>query len=121
MACSVDLKQAACTMRFEDKLRYKQIMQFLKVAKSTLIRWFSEYKREGQVGRKKRTEFYRKIDDTQLKNLVAQHTDWLLRDFAHYFQCSVQAVSKAFKRLGITRKKNKKGIKKLAPNNKKIS
>ena len=54
---------------------------------------------------------FKKIDPDKLKKYIEEHPDAYLREIAEEFGCSVNAVSKALKRLKITRKKRLYAIK----------
>lgn len=49
---------------------------------------------------------FKKIDLEKLKAYVAEHPDDTQEEVSIVFGCCPQAVSKAYKRLGITRKKD---------------
>jgi len=81
--------------------------EVFKVSTSTLQKWKSELKKEpGKLAYKKRKDTWKKIDPVKLKKYVAEHPDAYARETATEFGCSEWAINKAFKRLGITRKKN---------------
>ena len=48
---------------------------------------------------------FKKIDPEKLKAYIAEHPDDTQEEVSVVFGCCPQAVSKAYKRLGITRKK----------------
>jgi len=84
----------------------KEAAEVFKVNVSTLYKWKSQLKETGTLAPKKRMETYRKIDPEKLKRYNAEHPDAYLEETATEFGCTEAAVRKAFKRLGITRKKN---------------
>ena len=47
-----------------------------------------------------------KLDEHSLRSYIADNPDAYLQEIAEYFDVSIPAVHYAFKRLGITRKKN---------------
>ena len=49
---------------------------------------------------------HKKIAPEKLKAYVEEHPDEYQREMAEEFDCSVTAIQKALKRLGITRKKD---------------
>jgi len=73
--------------------------------------WRQKYKRTGEVKddplpRRK----HKKLDPEKLKIYVQDHPDAYLKEIGETFGCSDTAVRKAFKRIGITRKKRPGGI-----------
>lgn len=81
--------------------------EVFKVSTSTLQKWKSELKENpDRLAYKKRKETWRKIDPIKFKKYVEEHPDVYAWEIAAEFGCSEWAINKAFKRLGITRKKN---------------
>ena len=72
----------------------------------TLSKWKSQLKETGTLAPKKRKETWRKIDPERLQKYNEEHADAYLREIAEEFGCSDVALTKAFRRLKISRKKN---------------
>jgi len=85
---------------------YAKTAAVFKVNPSTLQRWKSQLKEAGTLEPKKRKETWRKIDPSKLKEFLKQHPDAYLKEIAEAFGCTDTAVTKALRRLKISRKKN---------------
>jgi len=73
--------------------------------------WRQKYKKTGEVKDDPRPQRkHKKLDPEKLKIYVQEHPDAYLKEIGEAFGCSDTAVQKAFKRLGITRKKRPSGI-----------
>jgi len=77
-----------------------------KVGTTTIKRWIKEQNETGKQEIKPRVGTPRKLDPVKLKAYISENPDRFLHEIADVFQCSAVAVFKAFKRYGITRKKN---------------
>ena len=84
----------------------KKTAAVFKVGTTTLQKWKSQLKENGNLGLKKRKQTFRKINPDELRKHVENYPDEYLREIATKFNCSAYAISKAFKRLQISRKKN---------------
>ena len=84
----------------------KETAKVFKVGTTTLLAWKAHLKESGSLVPKKRRETWRKIEPERLKEYVSQHPDVYLKEIAQEFNCSVNAISLALRRLKITRKKN---------------
>lgn len=76
-----------------------------KVSIPTIRDWEKQYKDKGNFEKKPLTRSFKKLDPEKLKAYVAVHPDAYQAEIAGIFGCTDTAVRKAFKRLGITRKK----------------
>ena len=73
--------------------------------------WRQKYKRTGEVKDDPPPQRkHKKLDPEKLKIYVQEHPDAYLKEIGEAFNCSDTAVRKAFKRVGITRKKRPDGI-----------
>ena len=105
---SYDIKYRQRAMEYwQDGHSKKATMSAFKVSSTTLQRWKMQLKESGGLSSKKRVETWRKIDPEKLKEYNNEHPDAYLEEIAKEFGCTEAAVRKAFKRLGITRKKNR--------------
>ena len=66
----------------------------------------STIKESGNLENKALNRPHKKIDPEKLRAYVEEHPDAYQRETAEEFDCSVTAIQKALKRLGITRKKD---------------
>ncbi|GHU80214.1 transposase [Clostridia bacterium] len=80
--------------------------EVFRVNPSTLQRWKSRLKETGKVEAKKRSQTWRKIEPSRLLEVMEEHPDAYLKEIVKEFGCSGVAISKALRRLKITRKKN---------------
>jgi transposase len=105
MSYDVKLRQRALEYWQEGHSR-EETARVFKVSHFTLQMWKSQLKETGTLEPKKRRETWRKIDPVRLAQYMKQHPDAYLREIAKEFGCSGVAISKALKRLKISRKKN---------------
>jgi transposase len=90
----------------------EEAQSVFKISVSAISSWRKKYKETGEVKddpRRQRT--YKKLDPEKLKAYVEEHPDAYLQEIGDAFGCSDTAVMKAFRRLGITRKKRRNGTK----------
>ena len=66
------------------------------------------YKETGDLFDKPLNRSFKKIDPVKLETYVKEHPNATQQEIADEFHCSNQAVSKALKRLGVTRKKTRR-------------
>ena len=82
-----------------------------KISMAAISSWRQKYKETGEVkDAPPRRKAFKKLDPEKLKAYVEKHPDAYLKEIGEAFGCSDTAVMKAFKRLGITRKKRQSGI-----------
>jgi len=82
-----------------------------KISMTAISSWRKKYKETGGVkDAPPRRKAFKKLDPDKLRAYVEEHPDAYLKEIGKAFGCSDTAVQKAFKRLGITRKKRPKGI-----------
>lgn len=80
----------------------------LKPSVSTIYRWRKQLRETGTLESREPQRNPRKLPDEELKSYIAEHPDAFFTEIAEHFKCSDEAVRKACKRLGITRKKKTK-------------
>jgi len=85
----------------------RKTAEVFKVSVSAIQEWKSQLKESGNLEPKKRVETWRKIDPDKLKHYNEEYPDAYLEEIAKEFGCTEAAIRKAFKRLKITRKKNR--------------
>ena len=111
---SVDLRERAVQYYLKGHT-YEQTATIFGVSKSAVCEWVHKYQETGNVNNKLLHRGFKKIDPEQLRKYVKEHPDDNQKEIAAYFGCSAQAVSKALKRNGITRKKKTRRYKEQDP------
>ena len=104
MSKSKDLRETAVAYQKEGHT-YEETAKVFGVVKSTVHRWVKQYEETGDLSNKPLNRSFKKIDPEKLKAYVAEHPDDTQEEISVVFGCCPQAVSKALKRNGITRKK----------------
>lgn len=110
MSKSKDLREAAVTYKLSGHT-LNETAQIFGVSKSAVSEWVRKYQETGDLSNKPLNRTFKKIDPDKLKEYVKQHPDDTQQEIANVFGCCNQAVSKALKRNGITRKKRHFAIK----------
>ena len=106
MAYSVDLRMAAVRHYKGSGDTFAETGKIFHVSESAVQRWVTQYEATGNVFDKPLNRGFKKIDPEKLRAYVKEHQDATQQEIADEFGCCNQAVSKALKRLNITRKKN---------------
>ncbi len=83
----------------------EETKEVFKVSISTIRAWENQLREEGNLKAKKPNRSFKKIDPEKLKAYVKEHPDAYQSEIAKEFNCTPEAIRKAFKRLKITRKK----------------
>lgn len=110
MGRSVDLREAAVGY-YEKGHTLKETAEVFGVGKSTVSYWVKKKRETGDLNNKPLERGFKKIDPEKLKTYVAEHPDATQQEMADAFGCCNQAISKALKRCGITRKKRQNSTK----------
>lgn len=84
--------------------------KLLGVGVTTIKSWKKQLANEGTLAIKPRRRNPRKIYPEKLLAYLAEHPDAYLAEMARVFGCSMEGVRKAFKKMGITRKKRRWSI-----------
>ena len=105
MAYSVDLRMKAVKRYLGSGDSFAQTGKIFDVGATTVRSWVEQYEATGDLSNKPLNRKPRKIDPETLRAYVEEHPDDTQREIADAFGCCNQAVSKALKRLNITRKK----------------
>ena len=111
MGYSVDLRMKAVKHRMEQSSSCADTAKAFGVGRSTVQSWVQRYEETGDLSDKPLSRKPKKIDPETLRAYVREHPDDTQREMADAFHCSNQAISKALKRLKITRKKKRAAIK----------
>ena len=109
MSYSKDLRERAVKYRLNGHT-LEETSEIFNVGTSAVSRWVKQYKEKGDLSNKPLNRGYKKTNPEKLKDYVKKHPDAYQREIAEEFNCSIMAVSKALKRLGITRKKRQNAI-----------
>lgn len=89
---------------------WSEARETFKISTTAINSWRQKYKKTGEVkDDPPRRKAFKKLDPEKLKAYVEKHPDAYLKEIGEAFGCSDTAVRKAFKRLGITRKKRPNG------------
>ena len=104
MAYSKDLREKVLKYLAEGHTQ-REVRKVYGISFTAINRWNRLYKETGKLEDKKPCRGYKKLDPEKLKVYVDEHPDAYLKEIGEAFGCSDVAVGKAFKRLGITRKK----------------
>jgi len=76
-----------------------------KIGTTTLKKWIRMYDETGEIKDNPPKHTFKKIDPMLLEKYIEEHPDDFLSEIAIHFNCSDVAVSKALRKLKITRKK----------------
>jgi transposase len=106
MAYSKDLRKKAIAY-IEAGHTQREARDVFHISLTAINRWNQLYKSTGELEDKKPWRTFKKLDPAKLKDYVEEHPDAYLQEIGDAFGCSDTAVLKAFKRLGITRKKRR--------------
>jgi len=85
----------------------REAQKVFHISLTAINRWNQLYKSTGKLEDKKPCRTFKKLDPEKLRAYVKEHPDAYLQEIGDAFGCSDTAVLKAFKRLGITRKKRR--------------
>ena len=107
MAYSVDLRMKAVKHYLGSGHTFAQTGKIFGVSATSVRNWVIQYEETGDVSNKPLERKAKKLDPEKLRACVREHSDATKQEIAYEFGCSNQAVSKALKRLGITRKKKR--------------
>ena len=111
MRYSLDLRMKAVRHRLEQSCSCADTAKVFGVGRSTVQNWVQKYEETGDLSDKPLNRGFKKIDPEKLRAYVKEHPDETQQEIADEFHCSNQAVSKALKRLDITRKKKRAATK----------
>ena len=102
-----DKKYRTNVLRYIDEGHtLEEAKEVFRVGTTTIKRWRRLLKETGDVVDNQRKDWHKKIDPVKLVAYYEDTPDGYLSEAAEAFDCSINAMSKARKRLGITRKKN---------------
>ncbi len=105
MSKSKDLRESAIAYN-EAGYTIAETAEVFQVGKCTISEWKKRKKETGNLNNKPLNRTFKKFDPEKLKTYVKNHPDATQQEMADEFGCCNQTISKAYKRLGITRKKD---------------
>lgn len=105
MSYSKDLKERVVKY-YKSGHTLKETKEVFEVGINTISQWVKKYEETGDLSNKPVKRKFKKIDPEKLILFLEKNPDAFLKEIAQEFKCSIEAVRKAMKRLGITRKKN---------------
>jgi transposase len=108
MAYSEDLRKKVIEYLAQGHSQRKARQTF-GISLTTVNKWHQMYQGTGNLKDKPPLRKFKKLDPEKLKNYIKEHPDAYLKEIGAVFGCSDVAVMKAFRRLGITRKKRPRG------------
>ena len=102
-----DIKFRKTVLNYIDKGHtIREAARIFEVDAKTITAWRKLHRETGQLQDRPRETWHKKIDPVKLEVYFEENPDSYLSEAAEVFNCSVNAIFKARKRLGITRKKN---------------
>jgi transposase len=102
-----DKKYRASVLRYIDEGHtLEETKEVFRVGTTTIKRWRKLRKETGILEDRPKEKWHKKIDLAKLQAYYKETPDSYLSEAAEAFGCSITAIFKARKRLGITRKKN---------------
>jgi transposase len=105
MSHSKDLRHKALAFVNNTGATIESACKIFEISRSSFQRWRSRLKDTGSLQKTSRTKVPYKIDNDKLKEFIKNKPDAYLDEIASHFQVTPAAISIAFKRLKITRKK----------------
>ena len=93
----------------------EETSRVFKVSVGTIRDWERRLKESGSLEKSELNRPQKKVDLQKLESYLAQHPDAYQTEIAREFGCTPRAIRKAFKKLGVTRKKRPSDIENSAP------
>jgi transposase len=106
MSYSTDYRKRVIEYRKEGHT-LEETKRTFKVSISTIRSWERLNKEQGTPAKRALDRRYKKINPDELKAHVKANPDAYQTEIAEVFGCTESAIRKAFRRLGITRKKRR--------------
>ena len=100
----------------EEGHSYRATAKIFGISTRTLSNWVEKYRSTGSLASSPAKSRLRKIAPDKLKLYIFENPDAYQSEIAREFGCTQQAIHKALKRLGFTRKKRPNVTKSNAPN-----
>ena len=105
-ACSLDLRKRV-TEYVKSEHTYREAAERFSMNDSSVYRWMKLLREKGSLEVKPTPRSPHKLFLEPLKKYVDERPDSYIREIAEHFKCGKNAVFKALKKLGYTRKKTK--------------
>lgn len=120
MGYSTDLREAVLNF-IDGGNSIKAACQLFTVSRSSIQRWRVRLNKAGTIKPKSRIKSPYKVSESALKAYIAAHPDAYLNEIAAHFNVSDSGISKALRRLNITRKKKRRSmLKEMKPSGKNL-
>ena len=116
MRHGLELRKHIMKIKEEENLTFEETAKRFGVSIRSLFRW--QQRIEPKLKHNKPPT---KIDEDRLRRHVEEYPDAYLRERAELFGVSESAIRKAFKRMGITRKKNTRTSQSRSPGKSRVS
>lgn len=104
MSYSKDLRERAVKY-YNAGHTLKETSEVFGTSINAISQWVKKYKETGDLSNKPLNRGFKKIDPEKLILFVEENPDAFLKEIAEEFECSIEAVRQAMKKLKITRKK----------------
>ena len=104
MSYSTDLRERVVKYRLAGHT-IKETCEVFGIGNYAVSKWIKQYKETGDLSNRPLNRGCKKIAPEKLKAYITEHPDAYQREIAEIFGCSAEAIRKAMKRLGISRKK----------------
>ena len=104
MSYSKDLRERAVKY-YNTGHTLKETSEVFGTSINAISQWVKKYRETGDLSDKPLNRGFKKIDPKKLILFVEENPDAFLREIAQEFECSIEAVRQAMKKLKITRKK----------------
>jgi len=106
MSYSIDLRKKVMEY-LESGHSQREAQKVFQIGLSAINRWRQRYEKTGKLEDKKPCRSFKKLDPEELEEYVAKHPEAYLKEIGEAFGCTETSVRRAFRRLGITRKKRR--------------
>jgi putative transposase len=104
MSYSIDLREKVIEF-VESQGSAAEAALIFKISERTIYHWLRKKRMTGSVKDQPPSRPWKKLCPQALSNLVQEHPDWTLKEYAEHFHSIPSTICEAFKRLRITRKK----------------
>jgi transposase len=105
MKYEIEFKRTVLEFYDNNNYTLAEVGKMFIIDPSTISYWRKRKKDTGDVQNKKPVVKHNKMDKEELKKMVEEQPDMYQREFAEHFGVRPSSVCKAFKVLGIKRKK----------------
>jgi len=106
MAYSIDLRKKVIDYLVAGHTQ-REARNVFGISLAAINRWHQLYTQTGNLEDKKPCRSFKKLDPVKLQAYVQEYPDAYLKEIGKVFGCTESSVRRAFRRLGITRKKRR--------------